>query len=221
MNIAAVMAVLRLELPEQEKHALTVLAARAPRGGWALTRSVPAIAADMGCHEATARRALHALCARPADEGYLPGGPYLQVVHGVGISSTYTLQGGCRVQGVGGSTLQGGGVADSSDTPSTLRPVKRKTGEKQEVTPPDSTQAPSGVTVDNDARRVSPSPPRVGGRASSNGAETPPRQYDAPASGSTWQAGKRPHAPECECEGTGWLEVVDDKGRLAVSRCER
>jgi hypothetical protein len=221
VNIAAVMAVLRLELPEQEKHALTVLAARAPRGGWALTRSVPAIAADMGCHEATARRALHALCARPGDAGYLEGGPYLQVVHGVGISGTYTLQGGCRVQGVGGSTLQGGGVADSSDTPSTLRPVKRKTGEKQEVAPPDSTQAPSGATVDNDARRVTPSPPRRGGGSSSNGTEPTPRAYLPPSSGSTWQAGKRPHPPECACEGSGWLEVVDDKGRLAVTQCAR
>lgn len=213
MNIAAVMSILRLELPAPEKHLLLVLAARAPRGGWEVTRSVAALAADMGAGARSVERATHDLRRR--------GPAYLQVVHRVGETSTYRLGTAVNMAGVTPANMADPPPPDRPYPAANMAPSRRKTGEKQEVTPPDSTQAPSGVTVDNDARRVSPSPPRVGGRSSSNGTEPTPRAYLPPSSGSTWQAGARPHPPECECEGTGWLEVVDDKGRLAVGRCER
>ena len=61
MNIAAAMTAIRLDLDGADKLALLVLAARAGRDVWTVTRSLPALAADMGVSERTARRAVAAL----------------------------------------------------------------------------------------------------------------------------------------------------------------
>ena len=148
MNIAAAMAALRLEVAPADKLALLVLAARAGRDQWTLTRSLAALAEDMGVSRATAKRAVHDLCRKG----------YLQVSHSVGISSTYTLGPPLKMTPVGEVNMTRGVGSNGSDTRVNMTPVKRKTGERLEGDARPLAANAAGVAGDNPAATWQPTP---------------------------------------------------------------
>ena len=121
--MAAAMAILRLgDVGATEKLALLVVACRAERGSIAITRSLPALAADMGVSERTASRAIQNVAVRG----------YLQIAHRLGTTRTYTLGTPVNLTGVTPDNLTGVPPTDCPNTPDKMSPVKRKTREKQE-----------------------------------------------------------------------------------------
>lgn len=141
MNIAAAMTAIRLDLDGADKLALLVLAARAGRDVWTVTRSVPALAADMGVSERTARRAVAALRRKG----------YLQVSHTVGITSTYRMVTPDNMTGVTPDNLTGVPRSICHATPDNMTAVRRKTGERLEAPPGTPTPTAPGDVVENGA----------------------------------------------------------------------
>jgi hypothetical protein len=116
VHIDAAMRALYADLAPTAKHALLVVAARANQTTGQLTRSVAGVAEDMGVSVWTARRALHAA----TEAGYL------QVIHSVGISSTYTVLPLANLRGVTPSKSRRVPLANTAPTPSKSARVKRK-----------------------------------------------------------------------------------------------
>jgi hypothetical protein len=141
VNIAGAMAAIKLEgLDRASKHALLVIACRADRHTGALTRSLPALAADMGASEITVWRAVARLKRRG----------YLQVVHRAGDMSTYKL--GTPVNMTRGTPVNVKGVplSNRSDTLVNMTTNRRSTREKQEGGARPRTLRAAGASVDKD-----------------------------------------------------------------------
>ena len=142
MNIAAAMAAIRLDdVPGADKLALLVLAARAGRDVWSVTRSLPALAGDMGVSEATAQRAVARLRRRG----------YLQVVHRLGTTSTYTLGPPLKMTGVTPVNMQGVPPSDCDSTHVNMTPLRRKAGERLEGGARPRPVPAAGAVVENAA----------------------------------------------------------------------
>ena len=120
MNISAAMGALRTDLPPMPRLALVMLACRADRYSGVVTRSLSALADDMGASTSTAKRAVHTLARRG----------YVQVTHTVGITSTYQLTTGVTVTRVTGVTVTHPPGSCGPVTGVTVTPYRRKTREK-------------------------------------------------------------------------------------------